>query len=38
MKQLISYFSATGTTKKVAEELAKVKGADIYEIAPKNTL
>lgn len=35
MKQLVAYFSATGTTKKVAEELAKVKGADLYEIAPK---
>ena len=31
-KVLIAYFSATGTTKKVAENLAKVTGGDLYEI------
>ena len=35
MKQLVAFFSATGTTKKVAEDLAYAKGADLYEIAPK---
>ena len=33
-KVLVAYFSATGTTKQVAENLAKVTGADIYEIKP----
>ena len=31
---LVVYFSATGTTKGVAERLAKVTDADIYEIVP----
>jgi len=31
---LVAYFSATGTTKRVAQNLAKVTGADIYEIKP----
>lgn len=31
---LVAYFSATGTTKKVAENLAKATNADIYEIKP----
>ncbi len=31
---LVSYFSARGTTKKVAEKLAKAIDADIYEIKP----
>lgn len=31
-KTLVAYFSATGTTKGVAELIANVKGADIYEI------
>ena len=31
-KKLVAYFSASGTTKNVAEDLAKVAGADIYEI------
>lgn len=34
-KKLVAYFSASGVTKKVAELLAKVAGADIYEIVPK---
>ena len=33
-KILVAYFSATGTTKKVAENLAKAIQADIYEIKP----
>ena len=33
-KVLIAYFSATGTTKKVAENLAKATGGDLYEIKP----
>lgn len=31
---LVAYFSATGTTKKVAENLAKATGGDLYEIKP----
>lgn len=34
MKKLVAYFSATGTTKDLAEKLAKVVGADIFEIKP----
>lgn len=34
-KVLVAYFSATGTTKAVAQQLAKVTGADLYEITPK---
>ena len=33
-KTLVVYFSATGTTKGVAEKLAEVAEADIYEIIP----
>ena len=29
---LVVYFSATGTTKKVAKKIAKIEGADIYRI------
>ena len=32
---LVAYFSASGVTKKVAEELAKVEKADLYEIVPE---
>ena len=32
---LVAYFSASGVTKKVAEELANVKNADMFEIKPK---
>lgn len=34
-KALVVYFSATGNTKAVAETLAGLKGADIYEIVPE---
>ena len=34
-KKLVAYFSATGTTRKVAEMLAEVAEADLYEITPK---
>lgn len=33
-KALVAYFSASGTTAKVAQELAQAAGADIYEIRP----
>ena len=35
MKVLVAYFSATGTTKAVAEQLAAVDGADLHEIQPE---
>ncbi len=35
MKTLVVYFSATGTTKAAAQELAKELGADLYEITPE---
>ncbi len=34
-KRLVAYFSATGTTAKVAENLADAIGADIFEIRPQ---
>ena len=34
-KKLVTYFSASGVTKAVAEKLAQAVSADIYEIAPK---
>lgn len=33
-KALVAFFSASGTTAKVAENLAKAAGADLYEIKP----
>ena len=33
-KVLVAYFSASGVTKKVAENLAKAAGADLFEIVP----
>ncbi len=33
-KTLVAYFSASGTTARVAKELAQAAGADIYEIKP----
>ncbi|MBR3305387.1 MAG: NAD(P)H-dependent oxidoreductase [Christensenellaceae bacterium] len=35
MKILVTYFSAEGTTRKVAEELARMIGADLFEIEPE---
>lgn len=35
MKTLVAYFSATGTTKSVAKDLAEVTGATLYEIKPE---
>ena len=35
MKNLVAYFSASGVTKKVANDLAKAKDADLFEIEPK---
>ncbi len=34
-RNLVAYFSASGTTAKTAENLAAATGADIYEIKPK---
>lgn len=34
-KNLIAYFSASGTTKAVAEKINKIIDSDIFEIAPK---
>ena len=32
---LVTYFSATGTTKRLSEKIAKVLDADIFEIEPE---
>lgn len=34
-KRLVAYFSASGVTAKVAENLADAIGADIFEIQPE---
>ena len=34
-RKLVAYFSASGTTAKLAETLAEAIGADIYEIEPE---
>ena len=34
-KVLVTFFSATGTTRKVAEEICKVENGDLYEIVPE---
>ena len=34
-KTLVAVFSASGVTKRVGEEIARVAGADFYEIVPK---
>ncbi len=34
-KNLVAYFSASGTTAKVAKALAEAAGADLYEIRPQ---
>lgn len=35
-KTLVVYFSATGTTEKVAKRIAKIEGAKLYEIVPED--
>ena len=35
MKGLVAYFSATGTTEKVAKNFAKATNSDLFEIIPK---
>lgn len=35
-KKLVVYFSASGITKKLAEKIAQVADADIFEIVPEN--
>ena len=35
---LVAYFSATGTTKEAATQLAKAANADLYEIVPRKAL
>ena len=35
MSTLVAYFSATGTTARVAKNLAEAIGADLFEIAPE---
>ncbi len=35
IKSLVTFFSAEGTTKKVAERLAEAIGADLFEIVPE---
>ena len=34
-KMLVAYFSASGTTERVAKDLAAAIGADLFEIVPK---
>lgn len=34
-KVLVAYFSASGVTEKVAKELAKAEGADLFQINPE---
>ena len=34
-KKLVAYFSASGTTRKIAEMIAQAAEADLYEITPK---
>ena len=34
-KTLVAYFFPTGTTKKAAQKLAGLTGADLYEIRPE---
>lgn len=36
-KILVAYFSASGVTKKVAEEIEKIFKADLFEIKPENS-
>ena len=34
-RKLVAYFSASGVTAKVAEDLSEAIGADLYEIEPE---
>lgn len=34
-KKLVAYFSASGVTKKLAAELAKLEQRDLFEIVPE---
>ena len=34
-KALVAYFSATGTTERVAKKVAEAAGADLFEIKPE---
>ena len=34
-KVLVAYFSASGVTKRLAENMANAAGADLFEIAPE---
>lgn len=34
-KVLVAYFSASGVTKKLAQNLAEATGGDLFEIVPK---
>ena len=34
-KTLVAVFSASGVTKRVGEEIARIAGADFYEIVPE---
>ena len=34
-RKLVAYFSASGTTAKIAEQLSEAIGADVHEIRPK---
>ena len=34
-KALVAYFSASGTTKKLARKVADAAGADLFEIVPE---
>lgn len=36
-KKLVAYFSAGGTTRKVAEMIVEAAEADLYEIVPKQS-
>lgn len=35
IRKLVAYFSASGVTAKVAEDLSEAIGADLYEIEPE---
>ena len=37
MSTLVTYFSAKGTTAKVARDFAELIGADVFEIVPEET-